>query len=45
MMIAMLKSQLEVANATISSLTEEMQAMRQSFETTISELRKTIANL
>lgn len=45
LMIAMLKSQLEVANATISSLTEEMQAMRQSFETTISELRKTIANL
>ena len=45
MIIEMLKSQLEAANATIFTLSEEMKSMRRSFEATISDLRKTIANL
>lgn len=45
MIIEILKSQLEAANATILTMSEEMKSMRVSFEMTISDLRKTIANL
>ena len=45
MIIEMLKLQLEAANATIISMSEEMKSIRRSFEATISELQKTIANL
>lgn len=45
MIIAILKSQLEAANATILTMSEEMKSMRRSFEATISDLQKTIANL
>ena len=45
LIIGMLKSQLEAANATIFTLSEEMKSMRRSFEATVSELQKTIANL
>lgn len=45
MIIELLKSQLEAANATNITLSEEMRSMRMSFESTISDLRKTIANL
>ena len=45
MIIEILKLQLEAANATILSMSEEMKSMRRSFEATISELQKTIANL
>lgn len=45
MIIEILKSQLEAANATILTMSEEMKSMRRSFEATISDLRKTIANL
>ena len=45
MIIEILKSQLEASNATILTMSEEMKSMRRSFEATISDLRKTIANL
>lgn len=45
MIIEILKSQLEAANATILTMSEEMKSMRRSFEATISDLQKTIANL
>ena len=45
MIIEMMKLQLEAANAIIFTLSEEMKSMRRSFEATISDLRKTIANL
>ena len=45
MIIELLKSQLEAANAANITLSEEMRSMRMSFESTISDLRKTIANL
>ena len=45
MIIEILKLQLEAANATILSMSEEMKSIRRSFEATISELQKTIANL
>lgn len=45
MMINILQEQLKVANATILTMSEEMKSMRMSFESTISDLRKTIANL
>ena len=45
LIIEILKLQLEAANATILSMSEEMKSIRRSFEATISELQKTIANL
>lgn len=45
MIIELLKSQLEAANAANITLSEEMKSMRMSFESTISDLRKTITNL
>ena len=45
MIIEILKSQLEASSATILTMSEEMKSMRWSFEATISDLRKTIANL
>ena len=45
MIIQMLKLQLETANATILAMSEEMTSMRLSFESTIADLRKTIASL
>lgn len=45
MMIKMLQSQLEVANATISSLNATIKSMEENFNATIDELKKTIANL
>lgn len=45
MIIEIQKNQLEAANATILAMSEEMKSMRRSFEATISDLRKTIANL
>ena len=45
MIIEILKLQLEISNATILTMSEEMKSMRRSFEATISDLRKTIANL
>ena len=45
MIIELLKSQLEAANAANITLSEEMRSMRITFESTISNLRKTIANL
>lgn len=45
MMINILQEQLKVANAANITLSEEMKSMRMSFESTISDLRKTIANL
>ena len=45
MIIEILKTQLEAANATILAMSEEMTSMRLSFESTIADLRKTIASL
>ncbi len=45
MIIEILKSQLEAANATILTMSEEMKSMRRSFEATIADLQKTIVNL
>lgn len=45
MIIKILEDQLRASNATIASMAEEMKTMRASFETTISDLRRTIADL
>lgn len=45
MMISILQEQLRVANATILTMSEEMKSMRVSFESTIADLHRTIANL
>lgn len=45
MIINILQEQLRVANATIFTMSEEMKSMRVSFESTIADLHRTIANL
>lgn len=45
MIIRILENQLKASNTTIASMAEEMKAMRASFETTISDLRRTISDL